>query len=73
MMLWHRRLGHLSTKELVRIHKSGLVDGFKVSGQLHNTNKIMNQSFWIGVQPALTEEMLDYAVTKIENYLGVGF
>ena len=34
MKLWHRRLGHLSTKELVRIHKSGLVDGFKVSGPL---------------------------------------
>ena len=34
MKLWHRRLGHLSNKELVRIHESGLVDGFKVSGPL---------------------------------------
>ena len=29
---WHRRLGHLSARELSRIHKLGLVDGFKVSG-----------------------------------------
>jgi hypothetical protein len=29
---WHRRLGHLSTRELARIHKLNLVDGFKVSG-----------------------------------------
>ena len=29
---WHRRLGHLSARELARIHKLDLVDGFKVSG-----------------------------------------
>jgi CDP-6-deoxy-D-xylo-4-hexulose-3-dehydrase len=46
---------------------------FKVSGQLHNTNKIMNQSFWIGVQPALTEEMLEFSCQKIENFLGINF
>jgi CDP-6-deoxy-D-xylo-4-hexulose-3-dehydrase len=33
----------------------------------------MNNTFWIGVQPALTKEMLEYAATKIENYLGLGF
>ena len=32
LKVWHRRLGHLSAKELARIHASGLVDGFKVSG-----------------------------------------
>jgi CDP-6-deoxy-D-xylo-4-hexulose-3-dehydrase len=46
---------------------------YRVSGELKNTDIVMNNTFWIGVQPALTEEMLDYAVTKIENYLGVGF
>jgi CDP-6-deoxy-D-xylo-4-hexulose-3-dehydrase len=46
---------------------------YRVSGDLKNTDIVMNNTFWIGVQPALTEEMLDYAVTKIENYLGVGF
>jgi len=46
---------------------------FKVSGELYNTNRIMNQSFWIGVQPALTEEMLEFVCKKIENYLGLNF
>jgi CDP-6-deoxy-D-xylo-4-hexulose-3-dehydrase len=46
---------------------------YRVSGDLKNTDIVMNNTFWIGVQPALTEEMLHYAVTKIENYFGVGF
>lgn len=46
---------------------------YRVSGELTNTDVVMNSTFWIGVQPALTEEMLDYTVTKIENYLGVNF
>jgi CDP-4-dehydro-6-deoxyglucose reductase, E1 len=46
---------------------------YRVSGDLKNTDIVMNNTFWIGVQPALTEEMLEYSVTKIENYLGVGF
>lgn len=46
---------------------------YRVSGDLANTDVVMNSTFWIGVQPALTEEMLDYTVTKLENYLGVNF
>lgn len=46
---------------------------YRVSGELTNTDVVMNSTFWIGVQPALSEEMLDYTVTKIENYLGVNF
>jgi len=33
----------------------------------------MNNTFWIGVQPALSREMLEYAVEKIETFLGVNF
>jgi len=33
----------------------------------------MNNTFWIGVQPALTSEMLEFAASKIEQYLGVNF
>jgi CDP-6-deoxy-D-xylo-4-hexulose-3-dehydrase len=33
----------------------------------------MNNTFWIGVQPALTGEMLAFAAQKIESYLGVNF
>jgi CDP-6-deoxy-D-xylo-4-hexulose-3-dehydrase len=46
---------------------------YKVSGELLNTNRIMNQAFWVGVQPALTEEMLEYSCKKIESYLGIDF
>jgi len=46
---------------------------FRVSGSLENTDRVMNQTFWIGVQPALTQEMLNYSVTQIETYLGLKF
>jgi len=46
---------------------------YRVSGDLRYTDKVMNDTFWIGVQPALTAEMLDYAATHIESFLGVNF
>ena len=50
-----------------------LSQNFKVSGELVNTDLIMNNSFWIGVHPGLTNEMLDYMVDRIETFLGVNF
>lgn len=46
---------------------------YRVSGELTNTDIVMKNTFWIGVQPALTKEMMEYSVSKIENFLGVGF
>ena len=46
---------------------------FRISGVLTNTDIVMNNTFWIGLQPALSEVMLDYSATKIETYLGIGF
>lgn len=46
---------------------------FRISGDLTNTDNVMNNTFWIGVQPALTREMLEFAAQKIESYLGVNF
>ena len=46
---------------------------FRISGELTNTDNVMNNTFWIGVQPALTRDMLEYASAKIESYLGVNF
>jgi CDP-6-deoxy-D-xylo-4-hexulose-3-dehydrase len=46
---------------------------YRVSGDLTNTDNVMKNTFWIGVQPALTEEMLAFTVTKIEEFLGVNF
>ncbi|VVD83082.1 lipopolysaccharide biosynthesis protein RfbH [Pandoraea communis] len=46
---------------------------YRVSGELTNTDVVMNQTFWIGVYPGLTKEMLDYMVTRIEEFFGIGF
>jgi CDP-6-deoxy-D-xylo-4-hexulose-3-dehydrase len=46
---------------------------YRISGKLTNTDNVMNNTFWIGVQPALTREMLEFAASKIETFLGVNF
>src|SRR6266581_4293098 len=45
----------------------------RVAGALDNTNRVMSDTFWIGVYPGLTEEMLEYAVSKIEAFFGINF
>jgi CDP-6-deoxy-D-xylo-4-hexulose-3-dehydrase len=44
---------------------------YRISGELTNSDVVMNDTFWIGVQPALTQEMLEYSASKIETYLGI--
>jgi CDP-6-deoxy-D-xylo-4-hexulose-3-dehydrase len=46
---------------------------YRVHGDLKNSDNVMNNTFWIGVQPSLSQEMLEYAARKIEQYLGVNF
>jgi CDP-4-dehydro-6-deoxyglucose reductase, E1 len=46
---------------------------YRVSGDLTNTDRVMNDTFWIGVYPGLTREMLDFAIEKIEAFFGVNF
>jgi CDP-6-deoxy-D-xylo-4-hexulose-3-dehydrase len=46
---------------------------YRVSGDLTHTDTVMNDSFWVGVYPGLTEEMLDFTANKIESFLGLGF
>ncbi len=46
---------------------------FRVSGELANTDIVMNQTFWLGVYPGLTEPMLDHVAEKIETFLGINF
>lgn len=41
---------------------------YRVSGRLHTTDLVMESSFWIGVQPALTTEMLDYVIESFEDF-----
>ena len=42
---------------------------FKVFGELTNADMVMNSTFWIGVYPGLTEEMIDYTIEKFEDFL----
>ena len=35
-------------------------DAYRVSGDLDNTDRIMNDSFWVGVYPGMTDEMIDH-------------
>ena len=46
---------------------------YRVAGDLTNSDIVMRQTFWIGVYPGLTADMLDYAAEKIEQFCGVGF
>jgi len=46
---------------------------FRVSGDLTNTDLVMNNSFWVGVYPGLSEEMLSFIADKIEAFFGVNF
>lgn len=46
---------------------------YRVVGDLTHTDKTMNDTFWIGVQPALTNDHLDFVVEKMEEFFGLGF
>lgn len=41
---------------------------YRISGELANTDNVMNNTFWIGVYPGLDEAMLDFAAGKIEAF-----
>ena len=39
---------------------------YRIAGDLTNTDRIMHDTFWIGLYPGLNEEMLDYTFTQIQ-------
>lgn len=46
---------------------------YRVVGDLTNTDITMNYTFWLGVQPALTYEHLDFVADKLEEFFGLNF
>lgn len=40
--------------------------GYRVVGELKNTDRIMNDTFWVGVYPGMTREMLDEMVKVLK-------
>lgn len=47
------------------MRKSG--EGYRVVGSLENTDYIMSNSFWVGVYPGMTNEMIDYMAKIIKE------
>ena len=43
-------------------------EGYRVIGSLENTDVVMNNSFWIGVYPGMTEKQIDYMIEKICDF-----
>lgn len=43
-------------------------NSFRVVGELKNTDKIMHQTFWVGVYPGMTLDMLDFIIKNLSEY-----
>ena len=46
---------------------------YRVVGDLMQTDKTMNDTFWIGVQPSLDEVHFDFVAEKLEELFGLSF
>ena len=42
---------------------------FRIVGDLTNSDVVMNRSFWIGVFPGLTKQMLDFVIETITEFM----
>jgi CDP-6-deoxy-D-xylo-4-hexulose-3-dehydrase len=41
----------------------------RIYGELRNTDRIMHDTFWIGVYPGLTKEMISYILTVFDEFI----
>jgi len=41
--------------------------GYRVIGDLHVTDAVMDHAFWVGVYPGMTDEMIDYMAATIRK------
>ena len=41
---------------------------YRVSGELKNTDIVMNNTFWIGVYPGINNSMLDFIIEKFKSF-----
>ena len=42
---------------------------YRIYGNLNNTDFITNNTFWLGVYPGLSSEMIEYIINKIEEFI----
>ena len=45
--------------------------GYRIVGELANTDRIMKDTFWVGVYPGMTDEMIDYMAKVIKEAVSV--
>lgn len=43
--------------------------GYRVAGLLENTDRVMNNAFWLGVYPGITEVTAEYLIEKIKSFI----
>ena len=43
--------------------------GYRVVGNLKNTDKIMNDTFWVGVYPGMDDNRIEYTIKMIKEYM----
>lgn len=43
--------------------------GFRIAGSMKNTDLIMNNTFWVGVYPGMTEKMLRFIIKSIKDFV----
>ncbi len=51
-------------------HPAYLDRSHRVVGSLTNSDIVTEHTFWIGVYPGLTDEMLDYVITSVKEFVG---
>jgi len=51
-----------------QLRESG--QGYRVTGSLENTDRIMRDSFWVGVYPGMTDAMVDLMASRILEAVG---
>ena len=59
--------GNLTRHPCFDILKAG--KDFRISGRLDNTDKIMKDSFWIGLYPGMTIEKIEYMIKTIKQFI----
>ena len=46
--------------------------GYRIAGSLQVADIITERTFWVGIWPGLSEDMLDYVADKIGEFFGMG-
>lgn len=41
--------------------------GYRIAGELTSTDRIMSDTFWVGVYPGMTDEMIDFMAASIKE------